>query len=179
VCRVPKGAEVVHAAFNHDGSRFAVSAGLNVTVYELPTGREQFTLRGHATDVLPIAFSADGRWIATGTDGGRRGNATLSQIHIWDANTGRIVHMLAGHKTGVRRLAFTNDGKRIVSVGADESVRIWDAEAGAAIMRLPFNSFSVGPLILDRTGRLLVSEVDAVLVWDGRKIVQRLPDIAE
>jgi hypothetical protein len=76
------------------------------------------TLIGHTADVVGLAFSPDGRRIATASF-----DRTLK---LWDTATGREVFTLRG-PTGWLALAFSPDGHRIVSGGIDYTARIWDA----------------------------------------------------
>ena len=77
------------------------------------------TLIGHTAEVVGIAFSPDGRRIAT---------ASFDRtIKLWDTATGSEVFTLRGHTAGLLVLAFSPDGRRIVSGGIDSTARVWDA----------------------------------------------------
>jgi WD40 repeat protein len=166
--------------FSNDGTRLAVTSRLNATVYELPSGRPIYELRGHSTDVASIAFSNDGRWIATGTNTGPNFQHAPGLIYLWDAASGRRVRVMSGHKLSIQKLTFSNDGKRLVSAGEDGTLRIWDTVRGEEALRFPIAYRDPGTaLAFDRTGRLMVAELDAVRVWDGRPITERLPDFGE
>ncbi len=168
------------SVFNADATRLAVATRLNATVYELPSDRKLYDLRGHSADIVPMAFSNDGRWIATGTTSGPNIQTAPGSIYVWDAATGRRVHIINGHKSSVTRLAFTHDGKRLVSAGDDATLRVWDTATGEPVVRLPVTYRHPGTgITFDRAGRLLVTELDAVRVWDGRPITDRLPDFSE
>jgi hypothetical protein len=74
---------------------------------------------GHTADVVWIAFSPNGRRIAT---------ASYDRtVKIWDPATGREVFTLRGHSAGVISLAFSPNGNRLVSGGIDDAARVWDA----------------------------------------------------
>src|SRR5262249_35728940 len=89
----------------HNRSR--ESAHRAVEVLHAATGRLHHTLIGHTADLVGIAFSPDGRRIAT---------ASLDRtIKLWDAATGRDVFTIRGHTAGLLALAFSPDGRRIVS----------------------------------------------------------------
>ena len=94
-------------------------ANNSVQVLDAATGRVLHTLIGHTEAVIGIAFSPDGRRIAT---------ASFDRtVKLWDTATGREVFTLRGHTAGLLALAFSPDGRRIVSGGIDFSARVWDA----------------------------------------------------
>jgi WD40 repeat protein len=82
------------------------------------------TLRGHTGEVVAIAYSRNGRWIATGsTDGTAR---------TWDAADGRLVLTLEAGPQPVDAVAFSPDGDMLATTSADGSVRIWNITPGGS-----------------------------------------------
>ena len=77
-------------------------------------------LKGHNAEVDSVAFSPDGKTLASG------GKDT--PIKLWDAETGKLLRTLTGHTGRVESLAFSPDGKTLATGGGggDTSVKLWD-----------------------------------------------------
>jgi WD40 repeat protein len=110
----------VNLAFSPDG-RCLVTSGEEYTVkiWDVQTGKELETLRGHTGDVCAVTISPDGRWLATGGED--------TTIRIWDATCWKPRHTLRGHTGLVSSLAFIPGRQRLVSGSRDHTVKVWDA----------------------------------------------------
>ena len=68
-----------------------------------------------------MAFSPDGRWIASGAEDGA--------VRVWDSRTGEPARTFRGHTGLVLRVAFSRDGLRLLSGSRDTTVKVWDLAA--------------------------------------------------
>eukprot|EP00727_Mastigamoeba_balamuthi_P001965 m51a1_g11766 hypothetical protein (1243) ;mRNA; r:231681-236319 len=110
------------------------AAGCVAVVYAPRANRQSRLLRAPRA-IACVAFSASGRTVAAGEQGGP-GGAGMASVLVWDAATGQLAATLVGaHRAGVACVAFSPNGKFIVSVGfhADGFVKVWDWRSGQAI----------------------------------------------
>ena len=68
--------------------------------------------------ISEVALSYDGRLMATAGDD--------HYVRIWDAKTGRLMHEFLAHDDWVRGVAFSPMSDRIVTIGQDGKIKIWN-----------------------------------------------------
>jgi WD40 repeat protein len=106
-----------------------------------------------ATELLGVAYSPDGRWLASaGVDERGSGGA----VRLWDAETGRAIRTFEKYNAHASTVAFSPDSRWLASGWGDGMVRIWDTRDPARKAReLPGHSGGVGRVMFLRDGRLV------------------------
>ncbi|MBX3413226.1 MAG: protein kinase [Pirellulales bacterium] len=143
-----KSKGLFHAFYNHDG-KFLALVSDHVHVWDMTTQASLCTYWGHRGQVSSVAFSPDGRRIATGGDD--------CTIRLWDVRSGREECCLRGHSNTVLFLGFTPDGSQLVSMGQDKTVRIWDANADPNVGMLRGHEGRVVSIAFSPDGKTLAS----------------------
>lgn len=111
-------------AFSHTTNDLLIGGRTGqVEVWNSETGERTIKTSGHAGTVAGVAFSPDGRTIASVS-----GDKTAK---LWNAATGGEQLALEGHSGGIYGVAFSPDGSRIVTGGWDKTARVWDTASGS------------------------------------------------
>ena len=140
--------------------RLAFADGRTVRVCDPATGKELFRLGEHSSLVDSVAYSPDGRRLASASVDGT--------LKVWDAGTG--VEMLAFHQAdGLWGLAFSPDGRRIAAAAGSNIVKVWDLTTREEDLVLRGHKDSVAGVAFSPDGWQLASGSGdgAVKIWDA------------
>ena len=107
------------------------------------------TLRGHTRPIGRIAWSPDGRMLASPSQ-----DAT---VRIWDAETGECMRVIDGHKDKVWDLAYDPSGSMLASASEDRSVKLWEPEREGMLRALKEHNDGVWAVAFNPKGGILAS----------------------
>ncbi len=135
------------------------------------TARVLRTIKAHDQSIFGIAFSHDGKLLATASRD--------DSAKVFDTKTGKLLHHLVGHKRNVYRVAFSPDGKSLASSSKDNTARIWDLDSGKTKLVLKHDNRVMG-VAFTPDGNIVTGQrptgrdgVSTVHVWDpktGKKL---------
>jgi WD40 repeat protein len=163
--------------FTRDGRSLLVSTRSGVRLWHLPTGDGSKNVdrqpAGHKDEAWSLAFSPDGRTLASGSDD----TEPDSTIKLWDIATSRLNQAWHAGEGTVSALAYSPDGRFLVSghLAARDNVKIWEAATGRPIKSLAGHTDRVRALAFAVDGRHLAtaSSDGTVRIWDATEWRER------
>jgi WD40 repeat protein len=151
---------VAFIAYAPDGLRLASAQGKDLNLWDTTNWNVVATLKGHEADIRSMAYSTDGRILATGSFD--------NTARLWDAAGGKELFTLRGHTDKVSGVALSPDGRLLATASHDRTVRLWDVSSGREVARLDGHEDHVSGVAFSPDGRLLASSSNdtTIKLWD-------------
>jgi hypothetical protein len=120
------------------------------------------TLDGHSGLVNAVAFSPDGKTLASGSSD--------NLLKLWDVASRKLLATLDGHGSWVSAVAFSPDGKTLVSGSGDNTLKLWDVASRKPLATLEGHSSAVTTVAFSPDGTTLVSGSgdNTIIQWDSK-----------
>ncbi len=147
-------------AFSSDNRSLASGdANGNLDIWEVATGRQLATCKGHTNRIWSVKFSPDSSTLASASSD--------CTVKIWNLD-GQCLHNLVGHSHRVWDVAFSPDGKLLASAGGDGQIRLWNALTGEPLFMLDASSEGIRTLAFSPKANILATggEDKTVRLWN-------------
>ncbi|NET74532.1 MAG: WD40 repeat domain-containing protein, partial [Sphaerospermopsis sp. SIO1G2] len=110
---------VYSVIYNPDGKTLASgSYDETIKLWNVETGKEIRTFKGHNDPVTSVIYNPDGKILASGSRD--------KTIKLWDIETGQEILSLSGHNSDVSSVSFSPDGKTLASGSEDKTIKLWN-----------------------------------------------------
>ncbi len=118
------------------------------------------TLIGHSNYVWSVAFSPDGRILASGSSD--------KAIKLWNVQTQQQIAHLTRHLDAVRSVAFSPNGRILASGSSDKTIKLWDVQTQQQIANLTGHSSWIWSVAFSPDGNTLASGSSdkTIKLWD-------------
>jgi WD40 repeat protein len=128
------GAQTNALSLSPDGSLLA-TGGVDhvVRIWRISSDPLQL-LCGHTNAIAALAFSLDGRWLASGASTTAAPEADTT-ICLWDVASGALAHRFKGLSSGAVALAFAPDGETLAVLDRNGTITVWGIKPKKELFR--------------------------------------------
>ncbi len=131
----------------------------NIKLFDYKTGKTS-NLPAHSKSVLAVAYSPDGKLMASGS--------LDETILIWNTDNYKVIDTLKGHGGNIFCVTFSNNGKYLASASKDNTVRLWEVSSGKLLRTFRGHTDAVFSAAFSKDDNYLASgSVDSnVIIWE-------------
>lgn len=136
------------------------SSDKTIKCWELSTGKEIKTFKGHNDRITGLAVTHDGKHMISGSDD--------RTIRIWELENGKVIRVLKGHGGSITCVSVTTDGKHIISGSDDETLKLWVLSTGKEVRTFKGHTYYVNCVTITPGNKKIISgSSDRTLkLWD-------------
>ena len=195
--RIGRG-QINEIVYSPDGQLLAVGSSIGTWLYDAESGKELALLTAHTGGVTSVAFSPDGktlatvnyvrsillwdmktrehkatllgsvRYIAFSPDGKTLAGSNGGGITFWDVESLEQTHRIAARAQ--RRIVFSPNSTSIASADIDDKLRVWDTETGMNRLKFTLDAFADDAIAYSPDGEALASvgPNHTIQIWDTR-----------
>jgi WD40 repeat protein len=146
-------------ALSADGKQLAsASADGTIRLWDPETGKLQHKLLANWNTVHAVAFSPDGKLLASDSN---------HLVRLWDVYTTRIKDTLKGHRDGVNAIAFSPDGAWVAAGAFDNRIAMWDVRSAGYLRSFNREGLPGSSIAFSPDGKMLATNTARkLLLWD-------------
>ena len=162
--------------YSPDGNTIATAGGRNddtLQLYDTQTGKHKATLTGHTQAVNSVAYSPDGKTIASGSMDGT--------VQLWDAAIGKqkarlkhtsgILSLIPWYYVPVNSVAYSPDGNTVAVASWDRKLRLWDTRTTKLKFTLTGHTGLIDSIVYSPDGKTIATAAgwkdNTVRLWDA------------
>jgi WD40 repeat protein len=166
----------VGLAVSPDGT-LAASGGDDNTIWlwDLKASKGLVSIREHSAGVVTLAFSPDGKTLASATPGSED-----CLVRLWEVPSGLPKGTLGGPSRGIWSLAYSPDGTLLACAGFDQALTIFEMPSGKLLHTIPnvTKDRMVRTIAVSEKNHVATGGSDFARLWDagsGKEIPSNLP----
>lgn len=159
--RVRDNSLISAIAFSPISDTLAFSAGNYIKILDVQRKKITKRWKGHKKDIISLAFSPDGKLLASGSD----------TIKIWNAQSGTLTKKMPANEI-ILSLAFSFDDQEIASGSRDSSLKLWDLKTEQLKKSFPGFTSSIISIKFSPAGQIVATSAAThpiIQLWDLEK----------